>query len=270
MAQLSVDPASRADEPLLPSLPPIAPQALRKAPLKTMLGQLRFPQQRELTDEAVVASLQRRFEDKYPRLLRETQVTLSVGGSNVQAQQAIVWRLTDIERSWSLLVGADSLSLETTAYTIWTEFERRFAEAIAAVETVAHIRVRERVGLRYVNEIRDGVNTAPDWRSKISPAFLGILSDPAFDSAHLAHSLAEARFEESAAIVVVRYGPVHQAGPGVRVPFFLLDIDCSNETPASFESTETMRLFSTFNDSIWRIFRRTLTDSFYEELKVAS
>jgi uncharacterized protein (TIGR04255 family) len=195
---------------------------------------------------------------------------LSVGGTNVQAQQAIVWRLTNLQRSWSLLVGADSLSLETTAYTVWTEFAERFAEAIAALEAVVRIRVRERIGLRYVNEIRDGVNAVADWRSKISPAFLGILSDPAFDAAHLAHSLSEARFEEPAATVIVRYGPVHQAAAGVQAPFFLLDIDCSNETPVSFDSAEVMSLFGTFNDSIWRIFRRALTDSFYEELRVSA
>lgn len=250
---------------LIPGLPSVPAERLSRMPLKTMLGQIRFPIQPQLVDPNYVATLHSAIQDAYPRMLQESSGTVSMGG--FQAPLGLgVWRLTDLQRAWSVIVTPEALSVETTAYTVWNEFADRFRAAIEALSKVVPLRVREGIGLRYVNEIHEPAETAGQWQSRINPSLLGLAGVGAFQP-HLLQALTEARLQTERAVIILRYGPVHQAGTRADVPFFLLDIDCTDSEPVAFEADDTVRLFGEYNEAIFRIFRWSLTDDFYAQLR---
>src|SRR5713226_6082744 len=83
----------------IPDLPFEQPVRLAHAPLKSMLGQVRFAYQADLANPGNVSELYKTLQGQYPRMLEEPQATIILGAGEVKTQQSSVnWRLTDFER----------------------------------------------------------------------------------------------------------------------------------------------------------------------------
>lgn len=251
---------------MIHDLPDVAPQQLQHPPLKSMLGQLKFPHELQLADRSVIARLHQDVSDRYPRMLEETQMNLSVSPLGVQQQQSVLWRLTDFNQDWSLLITPESLSVETKAYTVWADFAERLAEGLDFLERAVNHLARERIGLRYVNEIREGAGSAEEWAERLNPRILGLAGDPVFWP-EIGHNLSEANLQTELGTVLFRYGLVHQAPPEAQPPFYLLDIDCSDARAVPYDREATLERFTAYNDLVWRLFRWSLSDTFYDRLR---
>jgi uncharacterized protein (TIGR04255 family) len=234
-------------------------------PLKSMLCQMRFPVQGDFS-MATASRIHNRLTKHFPRLLEEPQAALLLGPNGVQTQTSTAFRLTTFDQQWSVVLTQDAVTLETTAYIDWPNFKERFEEVLAAVQTVVSLSSRERIGLRYVNEIRPG-GAPVDWSKYVKPELLGWLANASLTE-QLFHHLAEARFAATEWQMILRYGIVNRAaGPsGESLPFYLLDIDCSDARPEPFDSAKTLEDISIFNDAIWRLFHWSLSDSYLQSM----
>ena len=94
------------------------------------------------------------------------------------------WRFTSKDCAWTATVMPDYFALETTEYSCWTEF-RNWLESVAkAVAKHVDPVIENRVGLRYVNEIRHPDATLPaHWAGFISGRLLQ--ADPLNDLNHM-------------------------------------------------------------------------------------
>jgi uncharacterized protein (TIGR04255 family) len=237
-------------------LPEAEPESLPRAPLRSMLAQVRFAPQRELEDGTAVERIHEQVEDRYPRLLAEQQ--LGLGPGSVQA--ATIRRLTDLEGAWSIVLASDFLTLETTAYTRWADFEERLNEALAALVDVVTPRVRERIGLRYVNEIRpEGEEFS--WSAYVNPQILGVLATPL--AASVRRGVAEVQLQFDPGTVALRHGLLSDDN-GV---LYLLDIDSYSDEPQPFAVHEIAELFARYNDVAFRLFRWSVTDEYFEAMR---
>jgi uncharacterized protein (TIGR04255 family) len=105
-----------------------------------------------------------------------------------------------------------------------------------------------------------------DWRGKINPTLLGLAGEPAMG--RLTMHLAEAHIQSDEGYLLFRYGAVNEIqAPNSTLPYYLLDMDCSNSSAVPFESEATLQELSLFNDAIWRLFRWSFEESFYRSLK---
>jgi len=253
-------------KPILPGFPETPSVRLARTPLKSMLCQAKFPLRSEFATAEAPSKVQEMLAGKLPRLLQEPQATLLLGPTGIQTQSSTVWRLTTFDQTWSVLLAQDAVTIETTAYVDWPDFRARFIEAVEAVAKVVPISARERIGLRYVNEVRAGVN--PNWAEFINSDLLGWAGNPKLTH-DLAHHIAEARYAVDEYLVIFRYGQVRPAIPSTDAapPFYLLDIDCSDNRAAPFELDSTVETLDRFNEAIWRLFRWTLADPYFEKLK---
>jgi uncharacterized protein (TIGR04255 family) len=231
-----------------------------------MLAQVRFAPKSRSTEAESVERLHEALEQRYPRLVPEQQTEFTVTPGGVQTAVAPVWRLTDLTKRWSLVVGIDHFTVETTAYTEWADFYERLREALEALEKVMPPRVRERIGLRYINEVPSGADVR-NWSDRISPTLLGPIGEAAFTSA-LSHALSEIKLIDQEGAVVLRHGVSYEQ-PRSTEPSYLIDIDCFDDTPVDFGLQAALERFTIFNDVAFRLFRWSLVDTYYEELRGA-
>jgi uncharacterized protein (TIGR04255 family) len=240
----------------------VAAVELSDAPLVQTVAQVRFNNQNKLSTHSGASAFQEAVLDRYPRLLAESQSRITAGPGNVSADTVPQWRLTDLDNQWACIVGPEQLAIETMAYTTWPSMRDRLNEALKVLGEVASPRIRERVGLRYVNQMPP--DDAGRYSGVVDSTLLGLVDQPGWRDALVA-SLSQTVLREGDLQLAVRYGQ-GSAAAGVPEGVFVLDIDCSNEKAEPYDATDCMTLFDTLNDIALRCFFALLAEPFRQHL----
>ncbi|GIH72200.1 TIGR04255 family protein [Sphaerimonospora thailandensis] len=219
---------------------------LRHAPVQQVLAQVRFAQQLALGTPEGIAPVHEALVESYPRLLQEQEQVLTMTSSGVTTATRLQHRLTDLSQSWSAVIGPDHVTVETSAYTSWAALRERVEAALTAVNDSVHLRVRERIGLRYINHLAaDADGTFID---RVRPELLGPASDPGW-LPNLTTTLSQAIATDGPAQLLLRHGmSAEQFGS------YLIDIDCVDGNAAPFSLEETLNYFDRMNDAGYRCF----------------
>ncbi|MFF7176405.1 TIGR04255 family protein [Streptomyces pseudovenezuelae] len=224
---------------------PLKPSLLQQA-----IAQVRFNNQGTLGTHAGVSTVHDALAERYPRLTAEQQVSvMAAPGSNVQTTTTPQYRFQDLKGTWAVVLGPEHATLETSAYTGWSEVRERMEEVLQAVSDVATLRVRERVGLRYVNHVPAAEDGSLDGR--VRDQVLGINGNQGWRS-HLVGSVGQVIAVDNGVQLALRHGLVTDKTQS-QAPY-LLDIDCSNSDPVEYEADETLSYFDKLNDVAYRCF----------------
>ncbi|HSV66375.1 MAG TPA: TIGR04255 family protein [Mycobacteriales bacterium] len=213
-----------------------------------------------------------------------TQVTAAMQPAGAPAVAPEV-RVEEFPRYFSrdstaaVSVRAEAIVVETTRYGRWEEFRGLVAAALEARQEVGGIDGVERIGLRYVNEIRVPGELFHDWSPWVDPALLG----PAPIGEEL--GMRTAQWQGVTAFtpapdrtVVLRYGPrdgfaVDPGGDLKRSmptpgPFFLIDIDSfwiPGEIP-EFDIKTLLTVCDELHAPVRGLFERLITDRLRKEV----
>jgi uncharacterized protein (TIGR04255 family) len=147
-------------------------------------------------------------------------------------------------------------------------------EAVLAAKETFKIDVQQRIGLRYVNEIRHPEVMKPsDWRRFMNPTLLGSLSDNAI-APSVESSIQELRLAASDGSLVVRHGAAQGTTvapePGTPVPtgeFYLLDLDAFDEKGRELDVEALDKFMKGYNRTIYSLFRWGMNDQLFGFLK---
>jgi uncharacterized protein (TIGR04255 family) len=243
---------------------------LEKAPLVQVIAQVRFGSQTVLGTHEGAGAVHDVLADMYPRLLAEQQqlVTMTPSGSTVAAVPQ--YRMTDLNRSWSVVLGTDQLAVETSNYSNWTDLRARLESALKAVTDLTKLRVRERVGLRYINHIQPGDDGS--FSGRIRPDLLGPAGDEGWRP-HILSMVGQIIAKDGEAQLLLRVGLAAQslAPPGLPpVNGYLIDIDCFNDQPSEFGLEETLEYFDQLNDADYRCFCWAVPQDYRAQLSQTS
>lgn len=211
------------------------------APVVLVALEIRHPTADPLT--AVHRNAIKRRLSRYApimRMGRVQQVTLvqAAGGPpSVTSEQSPEFpRYFSRDNTLAVAVRDDAIVLETTKYDRWERLREVLAEILQVRQEIGGVDGVERVGLRYIDEIRVDHDQTPGWEPWVHPTLLG--------PAPLGEELGLAASEWQGIIsfipgpertLVLRYGPRQgfAVSPGGDLkrstpspgPFFLLDID---------------------------------------------
>lgn len=237
--------------PVFPSSPPR--RIYQRNPLKLVVCQLRFPVLQEFDSPGFLAPFQARLEDDYPRSSLEQQIGFAVGpggAASMPAQQH--WRFRGLTDGWSVALGRDFVSLEASDYDRFETFRARLDPVLDALPLLG-VRVRERVGLRYVNEIRHpDAEGAADWTQYIEPKMRGMVGSTDLGDG-LIHAVTDIRLRDNGDVMVIRHGYVGPQAEDDKC-FYLLDVDVFDERPTAFDPEQTKEQVDRFHakaDSVW-------------------
>ncbi len=238
----------------------------KRNPLKAVVLQVRFPPLLVLSQPVGVAPFQEAIRDTYPRAEAPAQqVTLSIGpaGPMPPTGQLGPWRFLD-DQGWVVGLAIDYVSLETTSYTRFEEFERRAKRVLDATHDVLRLPERGRVGLRYINEIThpDAVTVA-DWRGLLKPELLGMSGGELLGS-RVTQALQQIDVRLDDGILTVRHG--FTALPDGPSPY-AIDLDAYDDETRPFDVDEILERLRSFRAWEGGFFRYSLGAKLYEFLE---
>jgi uncharacterized protein (TIGR04255 family) len=261
-------------------LDPVERIVFEQPPLVLALCQIRFTPILSVTDPVQVAPIQRGLYDHYP-LLEELadSIELQLPGLQVSSRPhgsgMKRWKFRDASDDWNLILSTDFVSLETRQYNEFGDFLDRLREALDALVNTFQKPVGTRIGLRYINEIRD----IESYSGVVRNELLGPLAVP---------QIAEGAREALQQVVMTfsggqgisfRHGWL--AGTTVQPrlgerppdgPFYLLDYDAYQEFPhlstAPMDPSYICDLIKSFHEAIHRLFRWSVTSDYVSSLGV--
>jgi uncharacterized protein (TIGR04255 family) len=216
-------------------------------------------------------------------LLRQatmTTITATSGAPPVLSSEQVP-RFTSRDVTTAVSFKGGSVVVETTSYERYERLREVVALALRARTIAGPIDGIERLGLRYIDEVRvPDLNSAGTWGDWVDASLLG----PATIGHRLDLSPAEwqglVRFDAgSARSIVLRYGPregyaVDPAGDLKRPrvgsgPFFLLDIDSfwspEGEIP-EFDSEKILATLDELHEPVSGLFETLITERLRNEV----
>ena len=209
-----------------------AREVFTNAPLAFVVCEIRFPQAPRLVHDDSFVALTDAFADELP--IPEEERTED--GSERR------FRFLDKRRMLAIVVGRNALSIETTGYREWSHFKPIVLKASRVLAATARITGVERVGLRYINEIRvpAKISEVSDWRGWITDDVLSPLGAISGYSAESFQTITRLRQGTNhlnvvcAALIgtgVVADQPLRRRVPPESGPFFVVDTDSYCDTP---------------------------------------
>lgn len=127
---------------------------LSRAPLARVLCQVRWPLLSKFDLDLTADELSRAIGDAFPLRDAQQELQFTLGPSGV-SQQSIgtIHRFQSADRGWTVSLGSQFLSLETTRYDGHADFIQRLGVAMTALTHAASIPFLIRVGYRYTNRL---------------------------------------------------------------------------------------------------------------------
>lgn len=260
----------------LPDMPRVI---FERSPLMLAVCQVRFSPILSVTDSAYVAPFQRAIQKDYPILQsKETvEVEVSLESDTPKMRRSSQWQFSDTEENWFIVLAQDFLTLEARRYEYFEDFLQRLRKALTALIECLQSSIGSRIGLRYINEIRD---PKMPWASVINRELLGPLAVAEIgDYAALAVQELRLRFPDNES-VTIRHGLMPgkstvQSSRGEQLdtgPFYLLDFDVFRTftTPDSLpmDSEDICQHIAQYHCAIDRLFRWSVTEEFSKSLGV--
>jgi uncharacterized protein (TIGR04255 family) len=255
-------------------LPDPPDERLEHSPLALVVWQLRYDQQPTLATPNAGVRLHQLLggrEGEYPLLEEIQNATLSIQGAPgavpaaAQTIQRSGWRVSNHQRSTSVVFATDALTVETSAYGRWaTDFRPLVANALAALLEVAEPVIEHRVGLRYVDRMGDrGITEPSGWRGQLADWSLGAIASaavgPSVAASELTHAIRVD--EESSARLRISVFPDDGELTGV------VDIDVFRENSRGLDAEDVLAAADRFRVACKQLFLASIEPALYEALR---
>jgi uncharacterized protein (TIGR04255 family) len=239
----------------------------RDNPLRLVVCQMRFPVMHGFDEPGSLARFQEVLRDRYPRSAPAEQ---QLGGAGLAttpgSQPGRYWRFDGVEDGWSVAVARDFVSLETTRYTRFEEFRERFAQVLAAA-TALGVTIRDRLGLRYVDEItHPNADRPADWRGLINERLLGMVGGEELGDDVL-QAIQEIRLRQPDGLLTIRHGYLG-AEATTRGAFYLLDTDYFQQQSTPLAPEGVLAQLDVYHRTLHNIFETAITEPLRDHLGV--
>lgn len=208
------------------------------APVVLVALEMRHPVSESLTPSDVRA-IKARLRDHTP-IARNAQMLSGAVVAGAQSQPAPTieqfTRLVNRQTTIAVSFRREALVVEASVYPGWESFRVIVSDAIDARMAVAPVDGVERVGVRYIDEIRVPADGEPDWSEWVSPSLLGPASTEPISLALTQWQGVAVYGGNPGHMMVLRYGPssgfavdpsseLKRGKPTEGGPFFLMDVD---------------------------------------------
>ena len=176
------------------------------------------------------------------------------------------YRFATADGSWRLSLAADFLSLETRQYTSRQDFLRRLEQAWSALAVHVAPSHWNRLGVRYVDRIRD--EELARVGELFRPEMLGLLGSEA-SGEHLKQVLAESLVAVPEGNLAIRWGllPAGRTTDPIGIPpeekaTYILDLDAFQEGLEPFAPLDLLARTQALSDRIYAFFRWAIQPEF--------
>lgn len=247
------------------------------APLVLVALEVRHPATENIS-QVHLKELKRLLSDQFPVMRRTQQATIQFDSAGSQPENRIEEfpKFFNRENTISISMRNSSIVIEATDYPGWVTFSGIAFEALKARMTVTPLDGVERIGLRYIDEVR--VPAGTPWEDWLVESVLG--PRPADIQMPLSVWQGVAVYGNPLDhAVVLRYGPfegmavdsseLRRLHPIGNPSYFLLDIDSywtpSHGTP-EFQLEEVMSKTDILHSPVRVLFESLIKDRYRSEI----
>jgi uncharacterized protein (TIGR04255 family) len=246
---------------------------LTKSPLDLVVAQVRFDQRVDVSTPKVGFGFQKILADSPDRAWRvepiegprPIDITVTREGPQVSTgEQLRGWRFTAPDDAYILVLMPDSIAIETRDYTEWSDFRPTAERAIGCLTEEVGPEIELRVGLRYVDRLRDdSIDSAAGWAANLQPPLHGLFGDERLGPAVLnqqqqiilrVNAACECRF-------------AHGTLPTEHGLEYVLDYDLYRQDARPFGAASVMEALDLFNTEALKLFQASVTQAKIEELR---
>ncbi|MGW4617981.1 TIGR04255 family protein [Streptomyces sp. NPDC004592] len=247
------------------------------APLALVTAEVRYPYAPRLRQALTLDRIQLALEDDLPIRKVEQRATLELGLGGVSgASRSEVYRFLNKKRTCSAVISPEAFTIETTTYREFSDFRKLLLKVAKAVADEKAVPAVERIGLRYVDEVRvpEAIKESTQWAGWVAPSLLPQVT-PGIGPLRANQGVALYEVGESSYLqfqyaavdgaAVVGNEPLRRPSVPEPGPFFVLDIDCYWQAPTPEESADYSVEF--LSDTLERIhvptgkmFQASITD----------
>ncbi len=261
-------------------LAPPDERQLPKSPLTLVVCQVRFEQLTEVSEARKALVFHDTLGGRQGMYGKMEQIQSSAFaasmGPNIPAAISKVggqqgWRFKSDDGSWLVSLFPDQASLETTtAYTNWDDdFRKRVEEVFRALETTLSPATRQRLGLRYIDQISDPeVATPQEWESHIERQILGPVLHPTLGQGIVASSQQLDIDAGSELHCTLRHGFFRDPGRNNALTY-VLDTDVFRADVAPFSTNSLIAEVEEFHTLVLQVFQACVTPSLLRYLAEA-
>lgn len=259
-------------------------EVFSSAPLEFVACEIRVPTAPKLLRDDTFEALADALSDVLPIPDQEHVQTLTViAGQDGGVESERRYRFLNRERTASAVVARNAITVETTDYREFSEFRALVLRVVDAVAASTKIVGVERVGLRYIDEIRvpDTITDSNGWRGWISDDVLGVLSVAEGYVPNAFQTVLRLDGPESTGVVlryaamvgdgVVGDGPLRRRAATASGPFFVIDTDSFRVTTGpdmdDFDHDRIAAALDVIHQPVGTIFHRAITDRLREEFR---
>ena len=250
-----------------------AREVFANAPLAFVACEIRFPLAPKLTGDGSLESLTEVFADTLP--IPEIVTFRSIPEMDASGDPERQLRFLNKQRTTSVSVTRNSLVVETTDYGEWKDFKPHVLEAVQAVRESVKIVGAERVGLRYIDEIRipDRITDVSGWSGWINNDVLGHIDPMPGYTPESFQTVIElsgpngqiiVRYAALDGVGVVSNQPLKRQIQATEGPFFVIDTDSYRDTPGeemlSFTTRELATVLDELHEPVGTTFQNAITD----------
>jgi uncharacterized protein (TIGR04255 family) len=189
-------------------------------------------------------------------------------------------RFMNREGTISISVRKEALVIEASDYPGWETFSEMAARALAARTEVAPVVGVERIGLRYIDEIRVPNGAVTDWSEWVSPSLLNPPLPTEIDMPVSQWQGVAIYGVQPGNALVLRYGPRdgHAVDPSSDLRrtkqadgghFFLMDIDsfwAPDRTVPKYDADEVASICNKLHQPVRALFESLITDRLRDEV----
>jgi len=241
---------------------------LPSSPLVKVLVQMKFPVDTRISTSESIAPFQTALRSRYPIMRRVEQLAIVVGPAPIANVSTTVWRLSDLDDAWSVVLGADFIALETGRYESRDDFVSRWQEALSALESADLVPARcDRLGVRYINVVRQD-EFFDEMERYVNDDFLGVSKLGFPSSVDILSTISQSHFrlnEDELRAVWGTIPPNTPLLPGIEpVPerSWVLDVDVFLEIGSVYEASWVADRVHQFAEISYAFFRWAMTDDF--------
>jgi len=221
-------------------------ERLERSPLELVVFQVRHEHNPTIGDAKLALEVHEGLggrDGRYPNFDEAAGVALNITGGpagvSTTSDQQRGWNCRSADGFWTVVLMPDFFALETRAYTNWTDFSARLDELVRIVEATLRPSLEQRLGLRFIDRIRDPAVQAPGgWEGWIDDRLLGPVLHSAFGPAVKQIQQVLQLDGGDDMEVLLRHGCVLGGSSEKPVWHYLLDHDCSRSGGRAFSADD--------------------------------
>lgn len=246
---------------------------LTKSPLDLVVSQIRFDQRSSVSTPKVGFGFQKMLGDDAEQAWkvepvegpRPVNITVTPEGPQVSTGDLLRgWRFTASDDAYVLVLMPDSIAIETRQYTQWSDFRIMAERTVGCLSDQVGPEIELRVGLRYVDRVRDpSINSPAGWAGKLQPPLHGLVGHERLGPAVLNQQLQIMLSLDGAGECRFAHGTL----PTEHGLEYVLDYDLYRQDARPFDGASVIEALDLFNTEALKLFQASVTPNTIDALR---